>query len=196
MTIALPQGTFVPVLKEFLEVHRPLLLRQQKLSDGATLVPHRHLILSTKGAPFTGGGFSMFASKQLWKKYTGIPMPPHLLRHIVVTDLGNRAVKESVWQSFAFMVKPYACTNLGLAALQGQFTPVIATWGKLPFGLCQCHTRTPRTSMHASNKLYLHTLISVDNADGSHQRDATQKLLPHDTGGADGWGFGGHAGLD
>ena len=104
ITIALPQKLFGPILKEFTEVHRPMLLQQQTLPNGAAVVPHRHLILNTLGRPFTKTNFSHFAKTQLWQKYTNVSMPAHLLRHIVVTDLGNRGVPESVWESYCFMM--------------------------------------------------------------------------------------------
>jgi hypothetical protein len=89
VTIALPKELFVPILSEFIKDHRPLLLQQQKTAEGAIMVPHGHLILSTRGCPYTKTNFSQYAKTQLWEKYTQVPMPAHLLRHIVVTDLGT-----------------------------------------------------------------------------------------------------------
>ena len=100
ITLALPKETFVPILKEYLETHWPLL---RALHSANQAEQDTHLLLNNRGQAFTTCVFSRYA-QGMWEAHTGKPMPAKLIRDVVVTDLGGRGVPESTWESYGFMM--------------------------------------------------------------------------------------------
>ena len=100
ITLALPRATFVPILKEYLETHWPLL---RSVGSANKEEQDSHLLLSCKGRAMSQQVFSQYA-KGMWEQHTGKPMPAKLIRDVVVTDLGTRGQPEEVWESYGFMM--------------------------------------------------------------------------------------------